>query len=192
MAQLAGQGWDEGIGLRAERQTAGRGRLGRDWQDGEGNFQASTLIRLRSGDPPVSGLGLLVGIALHDALAALAPEAGIALKWPNDVTAGPAKLAGILLERVGEAVIVGVGVNVASAPRIEGRATIALSDLPVAPRSTPPPVARAPGRSLRSLARPLADRGLRGRPRRLACRRASRGHPSCRPSEPRFPPRRRI
>ncbi len=130
MAELVGQGWDEGHWLRAARQTAGRGRLGRDWQDGAGNLQASTLVRLRPGDPPVSGLGLLVGVALHEALARLAPDAGIALKWPNDVTAGPAKLAGILLERVGEAVVVGVGANVAHAPQVEGRVTIALSDLP--------------------------------------------------------------
>lgn len=130
MAALAGQGWDEGHWLRAGRQTAGRGRLGREWQSHEGNLQASTLIRLRPSDPPVAGLGLLVGVALHEALTSLAPDAGIALKWPNDLTTGPAKLAGILLERLGDAVIVGVGVNVANAPQIEGRSTISLAELP--------------------------------------------------------------
>jgi BirA family biotin operon repressor/biotin-[acetyl-CoA-carboxylase] ligase len=130
MAALAGQGWDEGHWLRTERQTAGRGRLGRDWQDGAGNLQASTLIRLRSSDPPVSGLGLVVGVALHDALAGLAPDTDLLLKWPNDLTAGQAKLAGILLERIGDAVIVGVGVNIAMAPQVEGRATVALAGLP--------------------------------------------------------------
>ncbi|MBO9581086.1 MAG: biotin--[acetyl-CoA-carboxylase] ligase [Sphingobium sp.] len=130
LVELAGRGWDEGHWLRAERQTAGRGRLGRDWQDGAGNLQASTLIRLRTSDPPVSGLGLLIGVALHEALAKLAPDAGLMLKWPNDLVVGSAKLAGILLERVGDAVIVGVGVNIASAPQIEDRETIALSDLP--------------------------------------------------------------
>jgi BirA family biotin operon repressor/biotin-[acetyl-CoA-carboxylase] ligase len=131
---LAAQGWDEAHWLRAERQTAGRGRLGRDWQDGAGNLQASTLIRLRASDPPVSGLGLLVGVALHQALAGLVPNAGLFLKWPNDLMAGSpgflAKLAGILLERVSDAVIVGVGVNVVSAPQVEGRATVALAELP--------------------------------------------------------------
>jgi len=130
---LAGQGWDEGHWLRAERQTAGRGRLGRDWYDGAGNLQASTLIRLGAGDPPVSGLGLLVGVALHEAVSNLVPRADLSLKWPNDLMAGSpgfsAKLAGILLERVGDAVIVGVGVNVANAPRVEGRATVALAEL---------------------------------------------------------------
>ncbi|MBO9670578.1 MAG: biotin--[acetyl-CoA-carboxylase] ligase [Sphingobium sp.] len=130
LVELAGQGWDEGHWLRAERQTAGRGRLGRDWQDGAGNLQASTLIRLRAGDPPVSGLGLLIGVALHQALTDLVPDADLTLKWPNDLMAGAAKVAGILLERVGAALIVGVGVNIVSAPRIEGRETVALSDLP--------------------------------------------------------------
>jgi BirA family biotin operon repressor/biotin-[acetyl-CoA-carboxylase] ligase len=104
--------------------------MGRDWHDGEGNLQASTLIRLRSTDPPVSGLGLLVGVALHEALAGLAPSAGLSLKWPNDLMAGPAKLAGILLERAGEAVVVGVGVNIAQAPEVAGRRTIAFNALP--------------------------------------------------------------
>jgi len=126
---LAGQGWAEGHWLRAERQTAGRGRLGRDWQDGAGNLQASTLIRLQSSDPPVSGLGLLVGVALHEALAGLAPQAGLSLKWPNDLMAGQAKLGGILLERAGDAVVVGIGVNIVSAPMVEGRETVALSRL---------------------------------------------------------------
>lgn len=127
---MAAQGWDEGHWLRAERQSAGRGRLGRDWRDGAGNLFASTLIRLRPADPPVSGLGLLVGLALHEALRGLAPDAPLSLKWPNDLMAGTAKLAGILLERTGDAVIVGVGVNIASAPAVPGRETAALSALP--------------------------------------------------------------
>jgi BirA family biotin operon repressor/biotin-[acetyl-CoA-carboxylase] ligase len=130
IAAFARQGWEEGHWLRAERQTAGRGRLGRDWYDGAGNLQASTLIRLGAGDPPPSGLGLLVGVALHEALSSLAPDAGISLKWPNDLMAGSAKLAGILLERVGDAVIVGVGVNVANAPQVKERATVAFAEIP--------------------------------------------------------------
>jgi BirA family biotin operon repressor/biotin-[acetyl-CoA-carboxylase] ligase len=127
---LAVSGWPEGQWLRAERQTAGRGRLGRDWQSVTGNLHASTLIRLRPGDPLVTGLGLLAGIVVHDALAALLPDAAIQLKWPNDVMVGPAKLAGMLLEREGDAVILGIGVNVAQAPRLPDRETIALADLP--------------------------------------------------------------
>jgi BirA family biotin operon repressor/biotin-[acetyl-CoA-carboxylase] ligase len=127
---LAASGWPEGQWLRAERQTAGRGRLGRDWHSVAGNLHASTLIALRPGDPMVTGLGLLAGIAVHDALAALLPLAGLQLKWPNDVMVGQAKLAGMLLEREGDGVILGIGVNVAQAPRLPDRETIALADLP--------------------------------------------------------------
>ncbi len=126
--------WPEGRWLRAERQSAGRGRLGRDWASPEGNLHASTLIRLRPNDPPVTALGLLVGIAVVDALKAFHPEGAFQLKWPNDVMVGTAKLAGILLERQGDAVIVGVGINIASAPALPDRMTICVADLvPVSP-----------------------------------------------------------
>ena len=85
----------------------------------------------------------MIGVALHEALARLAPEAGLLLKWPNDLMAAQAKLAGILLERVGDAVIVGVGINIASAPQVEGRATVALSDLPGGQGIDAPMVANA-------------------------------------------------
>lgn len=120
--------WPEGQWLRAERQTAGRGRLGRAWESQSGNLQASTVIRLRRDDPPVSGLGLLMGVIAHSAVSALAPNTGAILKWPNDLMIGQAKLAGMLLEREGDAVIAGIGVNVASAPEIAGRQTIALTN----------------------------------------------------------------
>jgi len=122
--------WPEGHWLRAERQTAGRGRLNREWQSPAGNLYASTLIRLQPDDPPVTGLSLMMGLAVHDALADLLPGAPIQLKWPNDVMADGAKLAGMLLEREGNAIIAGVGINVASAPALPDRRTIALADLP--------------------------------------------------------------
>lgn len=84
---------------------------------------------MRADDPPVTGLGLLLGIAVQSALSALMPQAEFRLKWPNDVMVGRAKLAGILLEREGEAVIAGIGINVASAPTLPDRATIALAEL---------------------------------------------------------------
>lgn len=49
------------------------------------------------------------------------------IKWPNDLMVGKAKLCGMLLERVGDAVVVGFGMNVASAPEIEGRITTSLA-----------------------------------------------------------------
>jgi BirA family biotin operon repressor/biotin-[acetyl-CoA-carboxylase] ligase len=127
---LAIAGWPEGNWLRAERQTAGRGRLGREWQSLEGNLHASTLIRLRPTDPPVTGLGLLLGVSVQSALSDLLPHGAFQLKWPNDVMLSGAKLAGMLLEREGEWVIAGIGINVASAPPLADRETIALANVP--------------------------------------------------------------
>ncbi|HZU62545.1 MAG TPA: biotin--[acetyl-CoA-carboxylase] ligase [Novosphingobium sp.] len=124
----------EGEWLVARRQTAGRGRLGRAWQDGAGNFMGSTLVRPGPGDPPPASLALLTGLAVAEAVAGhVPPPLAPLLKWPNDVLVNGAKLAGVLLEAQGDAVIVGVGVNLASAPLLEGRETVALADF------APPP-----------------------------------------------------
>jgi len=116
VAALAREGAEEGLWLRAERQSGGRGRQGREWRSPPGNLYASTLVRLRGGDPPAPSLALLAAVALHEVAAAFAPAAAIQIKWPNDLLAGGAKLSGILLEREGEAVVVGFGVNLAAHP----------------------------------------------------------------------------
>ena len=124
----------EGDWLVADRQTAGRGRQGREWFDGAGNFMGSTVVRLAPGDPPPASLALSVGLAVYEAvLPMLLDPAPLLLKWPNDLAYAGAKLAGVLLEREGETLTVGIGVNLAQAPRIEGRATVALSALGPAP-----------------------------------------------------------
>lgn len=124
----AGEFVVEGEWLVADRQTAGKGRQGRSWFDGHGNFMGSTVVRPTTGDPPAASLALLSGLALHEVVAPLIPPPSTALlKWPNDLMIGAAKLAGILLERVGDAVIVGIGVNLAQAPKVDGRETVALS-----------------------------------------------------------------
>ena len=121
----------EGHWLVADRQTAGRGRQGREWFDGAGNFMGSTVVHLGFGDPAPGSLALLAGLALYEVISAHSP--GAMLKWPNDVLIGTAKLAGILLEREGDAVVIGIGVNLASAPRLADRATIALAECTAAP-----------------------------------------------------------
>ena len=129
-----GERLSEGAWLIADRQTAGRGRQGRQWFDSTGNFMGSTVVRPGPHDPPPQTLALMTGLALYETVAPLLAEpAALSLKWPNDLLLGRAKLAGILLEREGEAVIVGIGVNLAAAPRVEGRETIALSALGPAP-----------------------------------------------------------
>ena len=124
----SGSALSEGDWLIAGRQNAGRGRLGRQWQSKPGNFHGSTLVRLAADDPPAPTLALVAGVALHSALThtcggTVAPL----IKWPNDIMLDGAKLAGILLERQGDWVVVWVGVNFAWAPDLADRATIALS-----------------------------------------------------------------
>lgn len=118
----------EGEWLVADRQTAGKGRLGRGWSDGRGNFMGSTVVRPAPGDPPAPTLALMSGLAVHEAIAAHLPDASaLRLKWPNDLLLDGAKLAGVLLEMVSGAVVVGIGVNLCVAPVVEGRAVTSLA-----------------------------------------------------------------
>ncbi|MCS6986684.1 MAG: biotin--[acetyl-CoA-carboxylase] ligase [Sphingomonadaceae bacterium] len=116
----------DGQWVRAERQTAGRGRAGRSWTMHPGNLAASVLVRLRPTDPPAHQLGLVAGVALAETAARFVAPRRLLLKWPNDLLLDGAKLAGILCERRAACVVVGLGVNLAQAPPIAGRATAAL------------------------------------------------------------------
>lgn len=116
----------EGDWLVALAQDAGRGRQGRQWQSLAGNFFGSTLVDLRAGDPPAPLLALAAGLALVEAVDQAAPGRNLLLKWPNDLMLAGAKLGGILLERAGDRVVAGFGVNLTAAPAIDGRATASL------------------------------------------------------------------
>ena len=127
---IGGEAIAEGTWLVADRQIAGRGRQGRSWFDGLGNFMGSSVVHRMAGDPPASTLALVAGLSVYEcAVALLADPRALSLKWPNDLMVGRAKAAGILLEGQGTSVIVGIGVNLAGAPDIEGRETIAFSAL---------------------------------------------------------------
>lgn len=126
LLELARAGATEGLWLRAEAQSAGRGRQGRDWASPAGNLYASTLIRLRPHDPVPGSLALVAAVALREAV-------GVGtIKWPNDLLIDGAKVAGILLERSGDAVVAGFGVNVAAAPDLPDRPTATLRDAGIA------------------------------------------------------------
>lgn len=86
-------------------------------------------MRLRAGDPPAPTLALAAAVALQEVAAAFAPGADIRIKWPNDLLAVGAKLSGILLEREGEAVIAGFGVNLAHHPEDVPRPATSLAAL---------------------------------------------------------------
>lgn len=131
LARLAnGEAPAEGHWLVTDRQTAGRGRAGRVWTGGLGNFMGSTAVALRDEESLPQTLALVAGVSVHRALMTVVPElAGLVLKWPNDLLVDEAKLGGILLERQRDAVIVGIGVNLAEAPDVPGRKTVSLAAL---------------------------------------------------------------
>lgn len=125
----SGEGWPEGRWLVARRQTAGRGRQGRAWFDGAGNFMGSTVVAVGEGTPPPATLSFVAALAVRDAVAAVLGEAAPALlKWPNDVLLDGGKLSGILLEMVRGHIIVGIGVNLVQAPQLPDRKTAAIAD----------------------------------------------------------------
>jgi BirA family biotin operon repressor/biotin-[acetyl-CoA-carboxylase] ligase len=127
VAALAREGAPEGAWLRAERQSGGRGRQGRAWQSPPGNLYASTLVRLAPGDPPAPTLALVAAVALHEAASLHA--SCIQIKWPNDLIVHGAKLAGILLERHDDAVVIGFGVNLAYHPDLPDRPATSIASL---------------------------------------------------------------
>lgn len=101
----------------AERQTAGRGRRGRTWiSPFAENLYYSLVLRIEGGMRQLEGLSLVVGLAVMRTLHAYGVS-GAGLKWPNDVLVNNQKIAGILLELVGDPadvchVVMGVGINV--------------------------------------------------------------------------------
>lgn len=129
MKTLVREGAGEGTWLRAERQTSGKGRMGRSWEGAQGNLFTSTLVRLSPRDPSPATLAFVAAVAVHDALTDFVGAGVLTIKWPNDVMADHAKLCGMLLEREDDAVIIGIGINIASAPKLPDRATTSLHAL---------------------------------------------------------------
>ena len=119
----------------AAEQTAGRGRAGRVWSSPPGNFYASALLRPNVPASQGSMFALLSGLAIIDALDPVLPAPSpLTLKWPNDVMAHNAKLAGILIDATIEhailtTLVIGIGINLAFAPDIPGRITTSLAAL---------------------------------------------------------------
>ncbi|MDZ4762022.1 MAG: biotin--[acetyl-CoA-carboxylase] ligase [Alphaproteobacteria bacterium] len=121
--------------IQADRQTAGRGRLGRSWDSPSGNLFATALFPFAR---PLSEAPLAcfsAGLAVIDAAAACGVEvSSLSLKWPNDVLVGSGKVAGILIETGGAGagfwMAAGFGVNIATAPVRADRETACLSTLP--------------------------------------------------------------
>jgi BirA family biotin operon repressor/biotin-[acetyl-CoA-carboxylase] ligase len=150
----AANGAPSGTVLAVERQTGGRGRLGRPWHAGVGEALTFSLLwRFARGAGALSGLSLAVGSALARALEAEGAK-GIGLKWPNDILWKGRKLAGILIELSGDALgptaaVIGAGANMRLSAATRQRIGQPAADLEAA-------CGEAPDRN-RLLARMLAE-----------------------------------
>lgn len=137
-AAAAGEAVDRTV-LLAAHQTAGRGRLDRRWDAPPGANLLASIYFARVPARPAE-ITQRVGLAIVAAVEATAgrPIVTVALKWPNDVLAGDAKLAGVLAQRAAgvPGVVVGFGVNVGWAPPGAAR----LDDLVDANPARPPDV----------------------------------------------------
>jgi BirA family biotin operon repressor/biotin-[acetyl-CoA-carboxylase] ligase len=107
--------------ITADMQTAGRGRGGNAWVSEPGNLYATLLLREPAPPTVAPQLAFVAGLAVHDAVAACAPNLGplLQLKWPNDLLCNGGKLAGLLIEAENTpafAVAIGVGINCVSHP----------------------------------------------------------------------------
>jgi BirA family biotin operon repressor/biotin-[acetyl-CoA-carboxylase] ligase len=112
---------DAALVVHGGEQTGGRGRHGRAWTSPPGNLYVTVAFPCPEGPRLGVEIGFVAGVALVETLAALGFGSDARLKWPNDVLLGGAKVAGLLLESVADAdgigwVLLGMGVNVASAP----------------------------------------------------------------------------
>ena len=120
---LTGPAW-----IMALEQTAARGRRGRAWSTPHGNF-AGTLIMPRREEPGIAALrSFVASLALYRTFVEVTGDRqAFALKWPNDVLLKGGKVAGILLETLGEHLVIGIGVNLVHAP---GRDEVEAGALP--------------------------------------------------------------
>jgi BirA family biotin operon repressor/biotin-[acetyl-CoA-carboxylase] ligase len=136
LVDLAARGLKDGSILVAEEQTEGRGRQGRSWVSPPGSALTFSMLLRPERIPParLGWLPLLAGIATATAVRALT-GLDARLKWPNDVLIGGRKLAGILAEGTGNAVIIGIGLNV----------TVDPAELPSGPGGLPPTSLMAEG-----------------------------------------------
>ena len=123
---------------------------------------------MRAGDPAAPSLSLAAGLALIEAVDVGVPDQALMLKWPNDLLLLGKKLAGILLERNGDRIAVGFGVNLAAAPQLPDREAASLGAR-IAPQAFAPILAG-------SFAR-LLDLWRASEPGLLAHAWLSRAHP---------------
>jgi len=125
--KAAESGEPEGLVIIANRQTGGKGRHGRVWESPEGNLYCSVLLRPKNLPACAGFYSFVAALAVHALVSEYlrpmsSPPPGrgalpdITLKWPNDVLVNGKKISGILLEVADDALIVGIGLNIAHHP----------------------------------------------------------------------------
>ncbi|MFN3668533.1 MAG: biotin--[acetyl-CoA-carboxylase] ligase [Brevundimonas sp.] len=132
----------------ARRQTAGRGRRGREWASEGGNLFATLLTTTRRSPAEAAQVTFVAALAIADLLDAFAPPSVVTIKWPNDVMLAGAKASGVLIESGaheggGLWLAVGIGVNLAHAPEGTERPAAALAQHLRSDVLTPPTVEAA-------------------------------------------------
>lgn len=137
LAQRAREGEPEGLIVRADYQSAGRGRLNRTWEASAGSsLLCSFLLRPHVESDDLALVVAAVALSTREALATRA-KCEATLKWPNDLLVGDRKLGGVLAEVVtgpdGFAVVVGVGVNLTSYGASSAPATSVLHEVGAVP-----------------------------------------------------------
>jgi BirA family biotin operon repressor/biotin-[acetyl-CoA-carboxylase] ligase len=125
--RLAEAGCPHGTWVSAKRQSAGRGRLGRQWSSLEGNLFLSIVVRPEGPKSLWSWVPLASAIAIAESAAKLSPALALEIKWPNDLWLGGDKVGGILCEAAGTYIVIGIGVNCVAAPENVGQPATALS-----------------------------------------------------------------
>lgn len=133
---LASAGAAHGTLVWAQEQTAGRGRLDRQWQSPRGNLYTSCILRPDVTPARAAELGFVAALAMAETVRALLPATvPVALKWPNDVLVDGGKVAGILLEAQSgprgaiDWLVLGMGINVVAAPTDTPYRAVALQPL---------------------------------------------------------------
>jgi BirA family biotin operon repressor/biotin-[acetyl-CoA-carboxylase] ligase len=133
--KLMEDGAPEGTVVWADIQTAGRGRQGRRWVSDQGNLYASVLLRPSCSVQEVSQLSFVAALAVGETIVPyLKKPDELYYKWPNDLILRDSKVSGILLEansQFGEKVeecIIGIGLNITSAPTQAAYPTTRLQD----------------------------------------------------------------
>ncbi len=128
LSRLAAEGAEDGTVVHADEQTSGRGRMARSWYSPAGNLYMSILLRHGVPARRSAELGFLTAVAVAETVRALLPaQVPVSLKWPNDVLATQAKISGILLEQAGDAIVIGIGLNILEAPPSTGYRTTTIA-----------------------------------------------------------------